>query len=76
MNGHYEIRDIVDAHAKNLDGWFYVKAAAEIDTQGILYTQESSKANVPFTYHASIGAGLSPYTGSISIDLSALSAEM
>ena len=68
---HYEIQNILDAHAELIEGWEYVEDDVLIDFQNIIFSRENAKASVPIIYYASIGVGLASYTDVVLIDLTA-----
>lgn len=68
---HLMVRDITEARAENVAGWWSVRADIQIDTQGIVTSKNGMEAIIPFAYYASIGEGWAEYSGVAVIDLSA-----
>lgn len=64
----YYITGVLSASIQNLKGWTSV-GAANINTNGIVYSQNHQQAVVPVTYEASIGEGYSTYSNTITINL-------
>ena len=66
----YQIGDVLDAKAENVDGWVYVARDVLVDTENILFNTNHTKAVVPITYSASLGEGMALYDDTVLIDLS------
>ena len=66
----YQIGNILDAKAENVDGWVYVARDVLVDTENILLNTDYTKAIVPITYSASLGEGMALYDDTVQIDLS------
>ena len=66
----YQICNVLDAEAENIDGWVHVSSDVLVDTENILFNTNHTKAIVPITYSASLGEGLALYDGTVQIDLS------
>lgn len=66
---HLMIRNITEARAENVSGWWSVQSDIQIDTQGIITSKNGMETILPFTYYASIGEGLAEYSDVAVIDL-------
>ena len=66
----YQIGNILDARAENVDGWVYVARDVLVDMENILFNTNHTKAIVPITYSASLGEGMVLYDDTVQIDLS------
>ena len=66
----YQIGNILDAKAENVDGWVYVARDVLVDTENIWFNTNHTKAVVPITYSASLGEGMALYDDTVLIDLS------
>ena len=64
------VRNITEARAENVSGWWSVQSDIQIDTQGIITSKNGMETILPFTYYASIGEGLAEYSDVAVIDLS------
>lgn len=71
---HLMVRDIVEARAENIAGWWSVQSDIQIDTQRIEYSKNDMEAVIPFTYYASIGEGWAEYSDVAVVDLSTFDA--
>lgn len=49
--------------ARNVSGWTYVASNAVINS--VSYSDNHQQVTVNFTYNASIGSGVSAYTGTV-----------
>lgn len=67
---HLMVRDITEARAENVAGWWSVQSDIRIDTQGIVTGKNGMETIIPFTYYASIGEGWAEYSDVAVIDLS------
>lgn len=67
---HLMVRDITEARAENVAGWWSVQSDIQIDTQGIVTSENGMETVLPFTYYASIGEGWAEYSDVAVIDLS------
>lgn len=67
---HLVVRDITEARAENVAGWWSVQSDIRIDTQGIATGKNGMETIIPFTYYASIGEGWAEYSDVAVIDLS------
>lgn len=67
---HLMVRDITEARAENVAGWWSVQSDIQLDTQGIATGKNGMETIIPFTYYASIGEGWAEYSDVAVIDLS------
>ena len=67
---HLMVRDITEARAENVAGWWSVQVDIQIDTQNIVTSKNGMETVVPFTYYASIGQRWAAYSAVAVIDLS------
>ena len=69
---HYEgdaITSVDSVRVKNVAGWVSIQQDTELNVEGISYNEERTQAAVPFTYYASIGAGLEVYDNIVVVNL-------
>ena len=69
---HYEgdaITSVDSVRVKAVSCWVSIQQDTELNAAGISYNEERTQAAVPFTYYASIGAGMAVYDDIVVVNL-------